>query len=409
MSDYWSMDVKVEIKPEPAEEVVVAAQPEVDWFVDVSQASGVLGRNATGTSWVFRGTYNNQQVAIKRVGIIDEFETKEEVFISSQLEHQNVVKLLHVEENNLFKFFMLELCAASLQGFFDQDYTGPMPTNVEVLCQLSRGLDYIHSKGFIYRKVKPQNILISSTTPVVMKWADFGLTKVTKISDSSTESSSSESLCWMSPEVLSNGDGTCADSKESDIFSAGCVYFYYLTRAHPFGKKSVVKKNVVEGNPISTERLANDHFAKTVISGMISKDPAQRITLAEVIAGLKPKPIPPAVVIPPTPRYVTAADITPISGLEEGVNSGTIRARVVSQPIVDLWKKNTGFNMKFFTVQLRDDTGTIKAKAFAENFQRFHELFQVDREYAIKKATLKIDPYGRKELSLVKATTVQRV
>ncbi|XP_046634361.1 replication factor A protein 1-like [Daphnia pulicaria] len=142
---------------------------------------------------------------------------------------------------------------------------------------------------------------------------------------------------------------------------------------------------------------------------MISKDPAQRITLAEVIAGLKPKPIPPAVVVPPTPRYVTAADITPISGLEEGVNSGTIRARVVSQPIVDLWQRNIGFNMKFFTVHLRDDTGEIEAKAFADNFQRFHELFQVGREYAIKRATLKINRYGRKELSLVKATTVQRV
>jgi serine/threonine protein kinase len=166
------------------------------------------------------------------------------------------------------RFFMLEMCAASLQGFFDQDYTGHMPTDVEVLCQLSSGLDYIHSKGFIYRKVKPENILISLTTPVVMKWADFGLTKVTKISDLSSESSSSEPQCWMSPEVLSDGDGTCADSKESDIFSAGCVYFYYLTRAHPFGKKSVVKKNVMEGNPISAESI-NLNFFNVLIVGVI--------------------------------------------------------------------------------------------------------------------------------------------
>jgi serine/threonine protein kinase len=259
------------MKSEPAE-VEMAARPEVDWFVDVSP-KGVLGRNATGTSWVHRGTYNNQQVAIKRVGI-NELETKEEVLIS-QLEHKNVVKLLHVKENLfkycisslsnyclvaltvLLRFFTLELCAASLQGFFDQEYNGPMPTDVEVLCQLSSGLDYIHSKGFIYRKVKPENMLISLTTPVVMKWADFGLNQM---SDSSTENSSSESLCWMSPEVLSSADGIRADSKESDIFSAGCVYFYYFTRAHPFGKKSVVKKNVMEGNPISAESIKTNFF-----------------------------------------------------------------------------------------------------------------------------------------------------
>jgi serine/threonine protein kinase len=102
-----------------------------------------------------------------------------------------------------------------------------------------------------------------------MKWADFGLTKVTKISDLSSESSSSESLCWMSPEVLSNGDGTCADSKESDVFSAGCVYFYYLTRAHPFGKKSVVKKNVMEGNPISAESIQLNFFNVLIVGVII--------------------------------------------------------------------------------------------------------------------------------------------
>ena len=88
------------------------------------------------------------------------------------------------------------------------------------------------------------------TTPVVMKLADFGLTKLT---DSSGSVGSAESLCWMAPEVLAktNRNEICAYSKESDIFSAGCVYFYFLTMAHPFGKKSEIKKNILEGNPIS--------------------------------------------------------------------------------------------------------------------------------------------------------------
>jgi hypothetical protein len=33
--------------------------------------------------------------------------------------------------------------------------------------------------------------------------------------------------------------------------------------------------------------------------------------------------------------------------------------------------------MKFFTVLLRDDTGTIEAKAFSKNFERFYNQFQV--------------------------------
>jgi serine/threonine-protein kinase/endoribonuclease IRE1 len=151
-----------------------------------------------------------------------------------------------------YRYFILEQCAASLQGFFDQDYIGPMPSDVQVLYQLSRGLDYIHSKGLVYCKIKPENILISLTRPVVMKWADFGLSKLTQDSNLSGNVGSAESVCWMAPEILvqTNKNEICAYSKESDIFSAGCVYFYFLTRAHPFGKKSEIKKNIMEGKPV---------------------------------------------------------------------------------------------------------------------------------------------------------------
>jgi hypothetical protein len=56
---------------------------------------------------------------------------------------------------------------------------------------------------------------------------------------------------------------------------------------------------------------------------MIAKEPTDRITLTEVMDGLKPKPIPPAVVVfPPAPRYLTGSEITPIWGLELGMNFG---------------------------------------------------------------------------------------
>ena len=150
-----------------------------------------------------------------------------------------------------YRYFILEQCAASLQGFFDQDYTGPMPSDVQVLYQLSRGLDYIHSKGLVYCKIKPENILVSLTRPVVMKWADFGLSKLTQDSNLSGKVGS-ESLCWMASEVLgkTKRNEICAYSKESDIFSAGCVFFYFLTRAHPFGKNSEIKKNILEGKSV---------------------------------------------------------------------------------------------------------------------------------------------------------------
>ena len=55
----------------------------------------------------------------------------------------------------------------------------------------------------------------------------------------------------------------------------------------------------------------------------------------------------------------------------------TIHASVISKPKDEVWQRNSAFNIKFFTMLLRDDTGVIKAKAFGDNFQRFFRLFQV--------------------------------
>ena len=77
---------------------VAEALPEVTWSID-----GVLGKNVTGTSWVFHGTYNTQKVAIKRVPVDEVEETKQNVLIG-ELDHENVVKLIHIEGNDLFKY-----------------------------------------------------------------------------------------------------------------------------------------------------------------------------------------------------------------------------------------------------------------------------------------------------------------
>ena len=90
------------MKTESKEEEVVVALPEMAWKIDSSEG-GVLHKNVTGTSWVFRGTFNQQNVAIKRVPVDEVEETKQNVLIG-ELDHENVVKLIHIEGNDLFKY-----------------------------------------------------------------------------------------------------------------------------------------------------------------------------------------------------------------------------------------------------------------------------------------------------------------
>ncbi len=152
----------------------------------------------------------------------------------------------------------MELCVASLQDFIYGKYKGPMPTDEQVLFQLANGLEYIHSQKILHRGVKPENILISSTKPVQMKYSDFGLNKPVNEDGYRSLAGMQPKLCWMSPEELrmplaeyeEMGDYG-RGSVKSAIFSAGCVFIFFLLRGlHPFGP-GLIKRNIMKGRPVN--------------------------------------------------------------------------------------------------------------------------------------------------------------
>jgi len=145
-------------------------------------------------------------------------------------------------------------------------YNGPeLPPDDIVLYQIANGLHYIHSRNLVHRDVKPDNILISKTTPVQMKLSDFGFVKKTSPRGTfSQQSGLKGTLNWMAPEMLEllNDDSRDTSSKktphgtiQSDTFAAGCVFFYFPTRGkHPFGKSIQIQGNILDNNPIELNK-----------------------------------------------------------------------------------------------------------------------------------------------------------
>ena len=62
----------------------------------------ILGRGLYGT--VFRGIYEERPVAVKRIQVIDleDANLREEETLR-KIRHPNVIRLFHVEEDNVFK------------------------------------------------------------------------------------------------------------------------------------------------------------------------------------------------------------------------------------------------------------------------------------------------------------------
>lgn len=93
--------------------------------------------------------------------------------------------------------------------------------------QACYGLKYLHDKGITHRDIKPDNILLSSSSSnAICKISDFGLSKM--IADSM------KTVCgtqlYVAPEVLMGGIYT----NKVDIWSMGCLLFAMLSGSVPF-------------------------------------------------------------------------------------------------------------------------------------------------------------------------------
>jgi serine/threonine protein kinase len=174
------------------------------------------------------------------------------------------------------RFFALECYDATLEQFCKGIYKGPMPSNAQVLCQITEGLLYLHAEKCTHRNLTPQTILIASSQPVRMmiKLSEFGLRKFGDQFDDSQkdqdgnsfpgaakrlknteEQGKEQDICQRKYWIL---DGTTESNQQTptpnqDTFAAGCLCFYFLKRGvHPFGDdESSIFENIKKRNPVN--------------------------------------------------------------------------------------------------------------------------------------------------------------
>ena len=146
-----------------------------------------------------------------------------------------------------------------------------MPPDNTVLLHIAKGLQHIHSHRLAHRSVHPKNILIHiCSSNVTIKLADFGLCKELTERDSYSVSQEHQGGReeFMAPELLEDlNDGAFSELKgysSSDTFSAGGVFFYFLTRGvNLFGFGALIISNIYNGKTKNFEgwqHLVNKHY-----------------------------------------------------------------------------------------------------------------------------------------------------
>ncbi|CAH1642281.1 unnamed protein product [Spodoptera littoralis] len=189
----------------------------------------------------------------------------------------------------------------------------------EIMHSICVAVRHLHDSNIAHRDIKPENLLYSSTQPnAVLKLTDFGFAKET-LTPADTLQTPCYTPYYVAPEVL----GPEKYDKSCDIWSLGVVMYILLCGFPPFYsnhglaispgmKKARAERSAPyaqvcfwsDGEPpmlavrrpaLTRIRLGQYDFpepewsnvsaeAKNLIRGMLSVDPAKRLTIQQVMS-----------------------------------------------------------------------------------------------------------------------------
>ncbi|XP_061349803.1 uncharacterized protein LOC133295042 [Gastrolobium bilobum] len=169
------------------------------------------------------------------------------------LSHPNIMDILcgFTDEEKKECFLLIEMMSKTLCTHIKEIH-GPrkripflLHVAVDLMLQIARGMEYLHSRKVYHGELNPSNILVKprGTSPegyLHAKVSGFGLSSVKDLNQKgNTNQNGTLPFIWYSPEVLEEQEqpGGAAHSKyteKSDVYSFGMVCFELLTGKVPF-------------------------------------------------------------------------------------------------------------------------------------------------------------------------------
>ena len=254
----------------------------------------ILGEGGMGAVYRARDREVNRTVALKVIrpeltgnsAILDRF--KQELVLSHQVTHKNVVRIYDMGDADGVKFITMEYIEGQdLRSLIAQQKVFQPEEAVEMMRQVCRALEAAHAVGVIHRDLKPQNVMRDKQGRVVVM--DFGLARLLDSHGGMTQTGAIVgTMEYMSPE---QGLGKPLDER-SDLFAVGLIFYELLTGKMPYkadsALASLVKRTHERAVPVSEQSASIPHALSDIVGKCLEpKLPDRYQHVGEILTDLE--------------------------------------------------------------------------------------------------------------------------
>ena len=247
-----------------------------------------------GIVWQARDEVLGRQVAVKELAGLRHFSAQErdvarrhavrEARATARLSHRNVVQVFDILEEDGCPWIVMELITPrSLRDLIHEE--GPLsPAQAARLgLEILAALQAAHRLGIVHRDVKPANILMAPDRAVLV---DFGIAQAAEsLADVTTASMVIGSPAYIAPERARGG--TCGPP--ADLWGLGALLYAAVEGSGPFERGGGAMASLTA--VVADEPEPAPHAGPLlwpVISGLLRKDPDERLGAAEAERMLRP-------------------------------------------------------------------------------------------------------------------------
>ncbi|KAK3311290.1 uncharacterized protein B0T15DRAFT_389322 [Chaetomium strumarium] len=274
-----------------------------------------IGRGAFATVHKVTNKLTGQPYAAKELdkrkfmknGVLDQ-KVENEMRIMQKIKHPNIVEYIeHLDWDDRLLIIIMDFVGGGDLGRLIAD-NGPLSESATktMARQLLDALGYLHDMNITHRDVKPDNILVHSRDPFVVKLTDFGLSKMVD-NEQTFLRTFCGTLLYCAPEVYS--EYTEYDDRGRrhprnrhlrpttgqrydhavDIWSLGGVLFYALTTKPPFPARNGASHSEllhqIMTRPLDVSPLVEAGISEEGIDflrHMLNRRPETRATVADL-------------------------------------------------------------------------------------------------------------------------------